>query len=260
MMLLNPDIQLASFFDTLSKGPESLLILDYDGTLAPFSLDPSKSQVYPGVFDCVKKIIESNTSKVVILSGRSLSDLLTLLPKPYPELWGSHGGERLLVGADQAIEAIITPEIKELLEIGALNAKKEAPQLLCEVKPLSVALHWRGKDPKLADGIKKTWSTLIQNSLLEIQPFDGGMELRVRGIDKGKAAQVLMQECSEKAVIAYLGDDLTDEAAFQTLKNKALTVLVRPEFRPTHADIHLKPPEELIEFLNCWIQACKRSS
>ncbi|MBU1936081.1 trehalose-phosphatase, partial [bacterium] len=61
----------------------------------------------------------------------------------------------------------------------------------------------------------------------------------------------------EGATVAYLGDDLTDEDAFRVLKGKGLGVLVRPEFRPTTADLWLQPPDDLIEFLKNWITICR---
>ena len=53
-------------------------------------------------------------------------------------------------------------------------------------------------------------------------------------------------------VASYLGDDLTDEDAFRALKGRGLSVLVRNELRETLADIWLKPPGELIDFLLKW--------
>ena len=55
------------------------------------------------------------------------------------------------------------------------------------------------------------------------------------------------------SVFEYLGDDLTDEYAFQQLSNRGLKVLVREEPRETLADIRLTPPDELVCFLGKWI-------
>jgi trehalose-6-phosphatase len=51
---------------------------------------------------------------------------------------------------------------------------------------------------------------------------------------------------------AYLGDDATDEDAFKAIRGRGIGVLVRPQFRATAADFWLKPPEELLEFLERW--------
>jgi hypothetical protein len=39
------------------------------------------------------------------------------------------------------------------------------------------------------------------------------------------------------------------------MKGRGLSVLVRREWRKTHADVWLKPPEELRRFLGMWREA-----
>jgi trehalose-6-phosphatase len=56
--------------------------------------------------------------------------------------------------------------------------------------------------------------------------------------------------------IAFLGDDLTDEDAFQVLRGRGLTILVRADHRETMAEAWLKPPAELIDFLERWRNVC----
>ena len=61
--------------------------------------------------------------------------------------------------------------------------------------------------------------------------------------------------------MAYLGDDLTDEAAFRAVNDaglSSLSVLVRQEWRETSAEVWLRPPEELKGFLKRWIKAGNR--
>jgi len=57
--------------------------------------------------------------------------------------------------------------------------------------------------------------------------------------------------------VAYLGDDATDEDAFRILNGRGLTVLVGPKYHFTAAQIWLKPPDELYDFLRSWITACE---
>jgi len=55
--------------------------------------------------------------------------------------------------------------------------------------------------------------------------------------------------------VAYLGDDLTDEDAFAAMGNRGLSILVRGEVRRSCARFWLRPPEELLHFLDEWIAA-----
>jgi hypothetical protein len=40
------------------------------------------------------------------------------------------------------------------------------------------------------------------------------------------------------------------------MQDRGISVLVRPEWRQTTAQLWLKPPDELLEFLGLWLQAC----
>jgi trehalose-phosphatase len=77
----------------------------------------------------------------------------------------------------------------------------------------------------------------------------------VAGPGKGDAVRAILQESDSRVAVAYLGDDQTDEDAFHALKGNGLTVLVRPQSRPTAADVWLQPPQELLQFLQEWLRA-----
>jgi trehalose-6-phosphatase len=58
--------------------------------------------------------------------------------------------------------------------------------------------------------------------------------------------------------VAYVGDDLTDEAAFIALNQipaPHLSVLMRGDARETAANIWLRPPSGLRGFLKKWYKA-----
>jgi trehalose 6-phosphate phosphatase len=82
------------------------------------------------------------------------------------------------------------------------------------------------------------------------------LELRLRGCDKGQAIQTMLAECDDDVAIAFLGDDTTDEAAFLALDGRGLSVLVQKKCRQTAAAVWLRPPEQLLKFLEDWIWAC----
>ena len=83
--------------------------------------------------------------------------------------------------------------------------------------------------------------------------FDGGLELRVSGIDKGSAVRMILADLDVDCPLAYLGDDQTDEDAFEEIGERGLKVLVGSTLRDTAADVWLKPPDELYGFLDRWI-------
>jgi trehalose-phosphatase len=257
MDILNRQIDLEAFFKRLQTD-QSLLILDYDGTLAPFTLDPKKAIPYAGVKERLTSITRHRDTRVVIISGRALSDLIDLIDlDPLPEMWGSHGAERLTaVDRVYSLHAL-NPGIQEGLDQALEIARKLAPSYYLEEKPVSAAIHWRGFDEasvrEVSAKIEGAWKSIAKGNALELHFFDGGIEIRPAGVNKGIAIQTLLEEVSD-AVIAYLGDDLTDEEAFSLLGERGLKVLVRSELRSTIADLRLIPPQELLEFLERWEQ------
>jgi trehalose 6-phosphate phosphatase len=262
MKILNPKTDLDLFFSRLRKAHQKALLLDYDGTLAPFHRDPMKAVPYPGVSELLNKLLRAPDIRVVIISGRWIKDLLPLLQlDKNPEIWGSHGLERQM--PDGSYE--LAPMDEEALD-GLVTADEWVQEMglagRCEEKPGSLALHWRGLDEREVNEIRSwvapKWSLIADGWRLNLKTFDGGIELRVPGRDKGDAVETIFKEMGEDAVVTYLGDDLTDEDAFRAIKGKGLGILVRKELRQTAADIWIKPPDELLKFLSAWLPETKK--
>ena len=248
---------LDAFFAYAAAAPQRALLLDYDGTLAPFHPDRYQAFPYAGVREILTALIARERTRVVIVSGRMISDLVRLLGlDPLPELWGSHGWERRLPDG-----TYLRPKLSESAALGLQAAQHAAEQAgwgeALEVKPVGLAIHWRGLDlasaNQLRSAIRQRWPQIAQESNLELHPFDGGIELRARGRDKGTAVETLRAELGA-AALAFLGDDRTDEDAFQRIALPDLSVLVRSEYRHTAADLWLQPPDGLIHFLERWNQ------
>lgn len=256
MKKLNVNADLDQFFSQLKSTPQSLLMLDYDGTLAPFTRQRSDARPYPEIVPILKTLDADTRCRVVIISGRSVTDLLPLLPAGFlPEIWGSHGWEHRLPDGTMFPPDLDIDTLQQLAaEWDWLAAHFPSDQL--EQKPTSVALHWRGLGPDsqltMRALVHKRWRSLHEIAAVEMHIFDGGMELRASGRSKGHAVEALLAEYAAPPAAAYLGDDLTDEDAFLALGTRGLRVLVREEQRSSSADILLTPPDELKTFLEQW--------
>jgi trehalose 6-phosphate phosphatase len=257
MKVLNAETDLNSFYERLRKGSQKALLLDYDGTLAPFHVNPERAFPYPGVPEVLDKIMKVPGVRLVIITGRWTKDLFPLLRlEKQPEIWGSHGIERLKPNG--SYESV--PMNEDLLA-GLVKADEwiEQAGLLerSEQKPGCLAIHWRGlsqaKIDEMRNLVEPQWSVIAKRTGLGLKEFDGGLELRVPDRDKGDAVRTILEEMPAGAVAAYLGDDATDEDAFRSIKGKGLGVLVRPDMRPTSADLWIQPPGELLEFLAAWL-------
>jgi trehalose 6-phosphate phosphatase len=257
MRVLTPNVDLDAFYAALSAGSERVLMLDYDGTLAPFKIRPEQAVPYPGVVQLLDAVMAQDDTRIVIVSGRRTSEVAALLSlQRSPEIWGAHGWERM--SADGAVHVQETAEeIRQALssaEASADEFRRVGARIEC--KPASVALHWRGlpaiKIARLREQAQSAWKLFAADGLLELIAFDGGFELRARGTNKEHAVKTVLAESGAACVAAYLGDDITDEDAFRAIKDRGLAVLVRSEPRETLADLWLRPPRELIAFLQRW--------
>jgi len=257
MKFLKAENVYSAFFDRLQSSCSRVLLLDYDGTLAPFQVDRARAFPYPEVSRLVSDIAQKG-SRVVFVSGRPAHELSKLTGiNPHPETWGNHGGDHLY--PDGRYEVIPLPEpVRFGLSMAAEKAREEGLESRMERKSGGIAVHWRGLDPtgiaQLRTRTLELWRPLCAQYALHILEFDGGLEIRPEAITKGSAVQVILKEAGTDASVAYLGDDQTDEDAFRVLNGKGLTALVCPQLRPTAADIWLQPPQEMIEFLKKWLQ------
>jgi trehalose 6-phosphate phosphatase len=248
----------SAFFEQLRSASIRVLLLDYDGTLAPFQIERNRAVPYPEIPGLLGRIVASGT-RVVLISGRPARELLKLSGiHPQPEIWGSHGLEHLQPDGTYSVEPL-SAEQQTGLRQAQQSLSERGLKAQMEVKPSGVALHWRGlpnaEIEKLRNNVQPIWRELVDRSSLELLEFDGGLEIRARGNDKGIAVAAILRESNPDAVIAYLGDDRTDEDAFRELQGRGLNVLVQHQNRPTLADIQLRPPDELIEFLREWLIA-----
>ena len=203
------------------------------------------------------QIVHIGKSRVVIISGRPVVEVKTLLHSlPGIEMWGAHGLERITPDGNYR-QAPIPRDLSELLSQAREWVANSNLMGLAEIKPGGIAIHWRGMAQSEVESIESRlmegWEAIASSPEVRLLRFESGIELRVVRPNKGDAVASIIQESGPSSEIAYLGDDLTDEDSFQVLNGRGLTVLVRPEYRSTAAQVWLQPPVELIEFLRQWL-------
>jgi trehalose-phosphatase len=256
MRVLNPDLDVEQFFRHVKRASERVLLLDYDGTLAPFHKRPEWALPYPRVADILKQGTRRRSTRVVIVSGRRLADLRGPLARiGLREAWAAHGWEQL-TAEGECVDYQPTNLAKRQLLVAEARARGLGMHgVRVERKAASVAVHWRGVPRYASDlaqeKLRGAWHR-IEGGQLDLLEFEDGIELLARGHNKGGAVLEVLSNCSKDAACAYLGNDTTDEDAFAAVKSRGLAVLVRPGLRPTCADLWLEPPHELVAFLEQW--------
>jgi trehalose-phosphatase len=261
------------FFSGFARGANPVLLLDFDGTLAPFRVDRFKARPWAGVRELLARIQRAGQTRMAIITGRPAAEIAPMLEfqpinqhlsmgaqAPPLEVWGLHGAERLYPDGRRELEPG-SPAAQETLAGLREQLGHDSLGGLFEDKANGAVMHWRGvsthKAKLIEERARALFEPLSQVDGLRLLEFEAGLELRV-GRDKGGAVEAILAETGTGGPVAYLGDDLTDEAAFRAVNavgSRGLSALVRRERRETAAQVWLRPPGELREFLERWARA-----
>lgn len=207
-----------------------LLMLDFDGTLAPIRPRPEMAKLPAGTLNLLKRLGKSPDIILAIISGRKLAELKKLAPVRGIYYAGCHGLEISGPGINfthpRAGAAI--PHLKALIE-DLKKIKSKLPGTLIEDKGLSVAIHFRNVagqhvaiiNKQIAD-LKKKYPGLLCQPGRKVYDFRPNVSW-----DKGRAVKLLLKKLYNKNPFPiYIGDDTTDDDAFRALRGIGLTILV----------------------------------
>jgi trehalose 6-phosphate phosphatase len=262
MQVLESNLALDQFFGQLDGSQTGALVLDYDGTLAPFCKDRLNAVPYRGVSQTLFRIMRTGGTRIGIVSGRPVEEVIPLLGIfPIPEIWGLDGLQRLWPDGTCRTSPLSDFDQLILAEASSWLDHQELRHL-AEFKTGTITVHWRGLTAmdadRIGDRVRQGWTRLAQLSRMQVLEFAGGIEIRPDRPSKADAVLTIQAELESGVPLAYLGDDPTDENVFKVLKgsSKALTVLVSDEWRETTAKAWMKPPQGLLEFLERWIDCC----
>jgi len=249
------------FWERLRVSPSRCLILDYDGTLAPFRVNRMRAFPLDGVRDLIEAIRDTGKTHLAIVTGRPLRELLELL-----------GDMRIPVSASQGVEYYDpeghawvhqpSPRQERRLARAADEAAELGLSSFIERKAASLALHTRPMAPEDAERSEEqlcaVWEKDAAANDLECRHFNGGIELRLLDIDKGTVLERLLDGGPPDAFCVYVGDDETDEDAFHAIRGRGIGVRVGDPAVPTKAEGRLADPAAVKEFLEAWLEITSR--
>ncbi|BBX47541.1 trehalose-phosphatase [Mycobacterium cookii] len=234
---------------------EPMLFLDYDGTLSPIVAEPDAATLVDGAAEALQSL--ASQCPVAILSGRDLADIQARVA--IPGIWyaGSHGFE--LTGPDgtyhrnEAAAAAI-----DVLECAAAELSQilaDIPGVRVEHKRFAVAVHYRQVAPENISEIVSATHKLGQRDGLRVT--NGRMLVELRpdiDWDKGTTLAWIRDRIDAEGCLLpiYIGDDLTDEDAFDAVQFDGIGIVVRHDEdsdRKTAARFALQSPDQVREFV-----------
>jgi trehalose 6-phosphate phosphatase len=239
----------------LRTAPHILLFLDFDGTLAPIVQDPSLAQMSLGVREALVRLAESPKVSLIMISGRALSDLRVRVGLDNLIYAGNHGLEITGPGME-FVEPVAAERLKALGELSRhLRVRlHDIPGVEVENKVLSASVHFRRAPAGRLPEIRKAVDTAVvfDGNPFEITEGRKVFEIRPRvGWDKGMAVRWIEKASAKPGALpVYVGDDSTDEDAFQALP-EGITISVG-KAKETSAQYYLDRQESVPEFLT-WL-------
>ena len=242
-------------FDEITRlmRQNAVLCLDYDGTLSPIVPNP-KDAVLSGAMRQQLQAVAQRIP-VVIVSGRGLPFIRQQVALDDVYYAGSHGFEIVGPGGFQhelqkAQEALPLLDRTEQALVQKLS-KVEGAEV--ERKKYGIAIHYRRVAEAEHATVKQAVKALDQQeSALKLGKGKMVLELKPN-IDwhKGKAIHFIADhiiKSGEAPFLVYIGDDLTDEDAFQSIQHGA-GILVGSHSEDSAADYHLDKVEDVQRFL-----------
>lgn len=204
----------------MSTAAQTLLALDFDGTLSPIVEDPASAWIHPGSLAALRRL-GPVLGQIAIVTGRPVDQARRLgrfEEAPGLErlvVCGQYGAERW----DAATGEVTRPErplgvaaLADLLPGWLAEHAAEAARI--EDKGLAIALHTRGVAPGLLEQLSGPLTALADELGLHVEPGRQVIELRAPGSDKGAVLRDLVDRTGATAVL-YAGDDLGDLPAFE---------------------------------------------
>jgi trehalose 6-phosphate synthase/phosphatase len=237
---------IASLAERLRGAARLTVLLDYDGTLVPFSPMPDLARPDDDLIELLRALAAAPNRSVHIVSGRGHETLESWFRDLPVSLWAEHG---LWHRADRSsswetstgASTAWMPQAQAILEWFAART----PGALVERKASALAWHYRMSDPEMgaehARYLRRTLAAALHDQPVDILDGKKVVEIRPRGANKGRVVRHILARQARMPMILAIGDDQTDEDMFAALPASAVSVRVGPG--PSRASHRVPDPE-----------------
>lgn len=225
---------------------DPIFFLDYDGTLAPIVDDPDAAYPHSAVPGLVQQLQEQ--FPLWIVTGRDLRSLGRLFPTSAPAI-GLHGAQH---GSTQAADP---PTFNDDTVAALSRMQSNVPSvegLHLEPKPPTFAVHYRqAENPDEARRRLQAWVDTAPDFLDAIWGKKV-VELRHREHTKGRAVRTIADDHPNRHPV-YIGDDVTDEDAFQALSDVDGACTIKVGAGDTAAQYRLADVDAVVAYLSRYV-------
>lgn len=238
------------------------LFLDYDGVLTPIVDDPQAATLAPTMRDAV--VAAADALPVAVISGRDLDDVRGMIDVPGIAYAGSHGFDMLLADGDRERKGDEYLDDLDAAQAGLDDRIGALDGVTVERKRYAIAVHTRRvRDADVRERVGRVVGEVAgDHDRLRVTGGKDVEELRPDiEWDKGRALVRLMEVLeldTDRHPPIYVGDDITDEDAFDAIAGTGVAIVVAGESdRSTAADLRLDHPDETADLLRLLTDAAR---
>lgn len=241
------------------------ILLDYDGTLAPYATRPQDAVPSARLIDVLATLARDPANCLAIVSGRHRLDLESWFGA-VDGLWlaAEHGATVRVPGAKQwePLRANVPVDWKERVLPVLEHFVDRTPGSFIEDKDYSIVWHYRMSDPDFGEWLANELAATMEEMLAgtELRAVRGvkSIEVRMAWAHKGELVARLTGDCTQPQFYFAAGDDRTDEDIFERLPADAWTVHVGD--RRSQARFRLRDPHAVLDILQSFADASVRES
>jgi trehalose 6-phosphate synthase/phosphatase len=242
----------------LQQAENLLLLLDYDGTLVPYTPTPELARPDAALMELLEELARRPHTELHVVSGRGREPLEVWLGDLPIALHAEHGFWSRPAGSHTwAPAAEITGEWREAALAILRDITARTPGSLIEIKSVALAWHYRMADQEAgarrANEVRLHLSQLLSNQPVEILAGNKVLEIRPYGVNKGRIVPPMSPERLASTCVLAIGDDRTDEDLFAAVPPEGITVRVGPG--PTKARFRLESVTAVRALLRSLVEA-----
>ncbi len=238
--------------ERLADAPGVLLCLDFDGTLAPIVEEPDDAAMAPDCRPILDGLAEERSVEVAVVSGRAIDDLRDRVDLDDVVYAGNHGLE-LQRGERTEVVPEADEQRRAIDEVCADVAERTAsiPGVTVEHKGVTATVHYRQVPGEGEAAVVDAVEAAVADADADFEVLDGKQirEIRPRvDWDKGRVVELLAEDVPDDWEEVYVGDDTTDEDAFEVVEPDGLGVLVGDD-ADTAASMRVRDREDVATLL-----------
>jgi len=211
--------RLIELAEKIRNADNTLILLDFDGTLVDFTIEIANSIPSPELLNLLHKVADRPDNELIIITGRRQDEISSLVGHLPIGIIAEHGAMIRENSIWRPLFDGSTDWKNDVLQI-CRNFAAASPDSFIEEKTFSLAWHYRNVEQQTGTiNSRKLIKALKEIALrYNLKIIDGKkvVEIISKNINKGTATRYLLGKKNYDYILS-IGDDKTDEDMFRVL-------------------------------------------